>query len=406
MVVALALVGVLTTPAGAFAQQADADRADAGRFRFGPLRFTPSIALTSIGIDSNVFNDAGNPQQDTTAAIGPAVDLWLHGGRSRLTGKVSGQYLYFDRFSSQRAFNTVDQVRWELPMTRLTPFFIGNYANTKERPGFEIDSRARQTSEDVGVGTEIRLSGQTSVVLTGTRARVAFDPTETFLGVDLANALNHTSDTVEVQFREKHSALTTFVVSADEVQDRFAFDPLRDANSLKVLPGFELKPSALVSGTVFVGYRRFEPLGAAVPSYQGLVASVDARYTASATLLALKLGRDLTYSFEPTEPYYTLTDAMLSVTQRITYAWDLVGRAGRQTLDYHGVTPGSASNASFPAAHVDTISQYGAGVGYRIGRTLRIGFDGNYLRRRSSDLSQRDYQGVRMGASISYGLPQ
>ena len=42
----------------------------------------------------------------------------------------------------------------------------------------------------------------------------------------------------------------------------------RDSDSVKVLPGFELKPFALIAGTVFVGYRQFNPLDRRVPDYR------------------------------------------------------------------------------------------------------------------------------------------
>src|SRR5690349_9089340 len=114
-----------------------------GRFRLGPLRFTPSIAITNLGVDTNVFNEDVNPKQDTTAAFGPAVDLFMHAGPSRVTGKVSAQYLYFGTYDNQRAWNTDDHLRWEWKSARISPFVAGTYSNTKERPGYEIDSRAR-----------------------------------------------------------------------------------------------------------------------------------------------------------------------------------------------------------------------------------------------------------------------
>src|SRR6187397_2990320 len=86
--------------------QDDADPAEAARFHFGALRFTPSMAVSNLGVDNNVFNEADNPKQDTTAAVGPAVSLWLRMGKSRLSGRLSGQYLYFNTYDSQRAWNT------------------------------------------------------------------------------------------------------------------------------------------------------------------------------------------------------------------------------------------------------------------------------------------------------------
>lgn len=395
----------LLVPAGRLPASAQTDApvepADLARFRLGPLRFTPSISLTNLGVDDNVFNDTANPKQDTTGAIGPAVDLWLRAGRSRLAGHVSGQYLYFNEYRSQRAFNTDDNARWEVPLARLTPFAAGAYVNTKDRPGFEIDSRARQSTRSATLGADLRLSGKTNVVLTGTRSLTAFDDSQTFLGADLANALNHTADTEQVQLRYKLTPLTTFVVSADAIQDRFSLNPLRSSNSIRVLPGFELQPSALVSGRIFVGYRRFEPLDPRVPAYQGVNASVTAKYTAGATQFDVKANRDVAYSYQAVQPYYTLTDLGLAVTERLTYTWDVVARGGRQTLDYQAV-----QTALVTDPQVDTIRQFGGGIGYRFGRIMRLGFDVNYYRRTSTSISSSEYKGLRFGGSVTYGLPQ
>ena len=391
----------IAAAARASAQTPDDDPAASARFHVGPLRFTPGIAITNIGVDNNVFNDPNNPQRDTTAAIGPLAKLWLNVGRSRVTSNVSVQYLYFSEFDTQRAFNTADDARWEVPLARLTPFVTGSYSSTKDRPGFEIDARSRLVSSSVGLGASLRLSGKTSLDFSATQSRLVFDPDQTFDGSDLGNALNRTSQAEQLGLRYAVTPLTTFVMGAEARQDRFTEDQLRNANSIMVLPGFEMKPSALISGTVFVGYRRFEPINAALPSYQGLVATVNAKYINGATLVETRIGRDLAYSYEPTQPYYALTDLNLAVTERLFRSWDVVGRAALETLDYQQLsTIASSSNRT------DTIHQAGVGIGYWIGRTLRIGFDANYYRRQSSDLAQFGYDGLRVGASVKYGLIQ
>ena len=398
--VILTFVMVAALAVSASAQEPDQTE-EPGRFRLGPLRFTPSIALSNIGVDDNVFNQEVNPQRDTTAAVGPAVNLWMHVGRSRLSGKLAGQYSYFRKYEHERGWNTVDELKWEFPLGRVTPFIGGNYANTKDRSGYEIDSRAHQRFNAYRMGTSVRFSGITTLVLTGTRSTTAFDENETFLGADLARALNRESQSEEVQLRFKLTSLTTLVVGADAVQDRFKFDSIRDANSVRVMPGFELRPSALISGTVFVGVRRFQALSQSVPDYQGLIAAVDATYVAGPTRLGMKVARDLNYSFEPIQPYYALTDLGLVVTERVTHVWDIVGRVGRQALDYKQlktVTPGPQ--------RTDLIYQYGGGLGYRVGETVRLGFDAIYYRRHSSEVVLRDFKGLRFGGSISYGLPQ
>jgi hypothetical protein len=55
---------------------------------------------------------------------------------------------------------------------------------------------------------------------------------------------------------------------------------------------------------------------------------------------------------------------------------------------------------------VDRGSRYGAGAGYRIGETLRMGIDIDYYARRSDWQVSREFDGLRVGGSFSYGLQQ
>jgi len=48
------------------------------------------------------------------------------------------------------------------------------------------------------------------------------------------------------------------------------------------------------------------------------------------------------------------------------------------------------------------VRTYGAGVGYLIGRDLRIGFNVD-RQERTSELADRAYEGFRYGASVTYG---
>ena len=388
-------------PANAVAQE-EIDPSQTARFRFGPLRFTPSITLSNLGVDNNVFNDPVDPKQDTVGSFGPAADYWMHFGSSLASGKSELQYLYFDKYQSERGWNTVQHLKWQIPLARFAPFAEGAYSNTKNRTGFEIDARARLTTETAGVGTDLRLTPNTHLVLGAKRTRLRFDEEETFLDVKLGDALNRTSDRVSTQLRYRVTSLTTFVVDAEGGRDRFTADPLRNADTFSVMPGFELKPSALISGRVFVGFRNFTPLNAAIPRFRGPAASVDAAWTARATRLSLQVGRDVSYSYQEIQPYYTLTDVTLGVTERLTYNWDVVARAGRQLLDYTALE----SQTTQLATQLDTIRQYTGGVGYWFGRTLRLGVDGTYYRRQSTIGRLREAEGVRIGASISYGIPQ
>ncbi len=399
-VIALAVVCLGTAIPAAHAQ-VDVDPYTATRFQVGPLGITPSIALSNLGTDGNVFNESADPKKDTTAAIGPAADLVFRAGRSRLSGKATGQYLYFQEYDGQRSWNTNLDGTWRFPLVRITPFVLGSRANTKDRPGYEIDSRARRIDRTAGFGSDVRLSSKTKLVLTARRSWFRYDDNQQFLGVELADRLNRRSDSEEVQARVQLTPLTTFVVRADAVQDRFDVADIRDADSFRVMPGFELRPQALISGEAFVGVRRFATLSDAVPDYSGVVAAVKAKYALFATRLGLNVQRDITYSYEALQPFYALTDVGGDVTQRITRGWDVVIRGSRQSMAYKNVV----TAVPLPK-RTDRSWMGGGGIGYRVGETLRLGFDANYYRR-TVDLNEtRNYEGLRLGASISYGLPQ
>lgn len=392
----LACAALVAAPSGA----QDGDPAETARLQFGSLRLTPSILVSNIGTDSNVFNDAEDPKSDRTAAVGPAADLWLDMGRSRLSGRLSAQYLYYAEYENQRSWNSAHNLRYDVALSRLTPYVAGSYSDTRERPGYEIDARARRLDTTAGAGTGIRLSGKSELVLSYKSAILDYDEDQVFDGVELSQVLNRTTSYQGANLRVRLTPLTTFVVRNELSQDRFETEVTRDANSFAVVPGFELRPQALVSGEAFVGFRRFRTLSSTVPDYTGLVAAVKTAYTVRATKIGLRVGRDVNYSYEIEQPFYTLTDVGVEVTERITNTWDVVGRSAWQRLGYRNV---STSNL---APRNDHALQLGGGAGYRFGQTVRLGLDANYYQRESVQIDTRNYEGLRMGFSISYGLPQ
>lgn len=396
-VVALLCFLVFPLRAGA---QTEADPSETARFRLGALRFTPSIRISDVGIDNNVFNEANDPKQDTTAAVGPAVDLWLKMGKSRLSGKASGQYLYFDKYENQRSWNTNVDARWDLPLSRVAPFVRAHRNNTKDRAGYEIDSRVRLIQQDGGLGTSVRLSGKTTVVVEASRQRQRYDDKDPLLGDRIARSLDRDSDVESAQFRVQLTPLTTFVILGEAVQDRFRLSPDRDAHSIKVAPGFDLRPGALISGKVSLGVRQFDGLAAQMPDYTGFVSNVSVSYIRRATKVDAAISRDLLYSYEPQQPYYAQLDTGLTVTQRITSRWDIVGRGARQSLAYQNVTTTELAD------RIDHLWRAGAGIGFRFAEAARLGLDANYYRRDAATSAFQQFEGLRIGATFSYGLNQ
>ena len=384
------------------------ESSDNARFQWGPLRFTPTLQISNVGRDSNVYNDAENPKSDFTAAIGPAVQVWVRPFGSRLSVSTGGQYLYFQTYDDQRAWNTANELRWDVPLARVTPFVGATYVNSRERQGYEVDARSRRRDRSLLVGTEVRLSAKTAVVVSARRFDAEYDEGETYLGADLANALNRREQSGKLQFRYTLTPLTTFVVDSEAGRDRFVNDPIRDSNSLKVMPGFELKPAALISGSVFVGFRRFDPLSTSLPDYSGVIAAVKARYTRSATRYDVVVDRDVAYSFEALQPYYTLLNTGLTVTQRVTRRWDLVGRGSLQRLAYQDLVSAGlpAGPSQSEEQRVDRGRELGGGFGFNMNESVRFGFNVSYVTRKSPLEGTRAFSGTRIFGSISYGMQQ
>ena len=51
----------------------------------------------------------------------------------------------------------------------------------------------------------------------------------------------------------------------------------------------------------------------------------------------------------------------------------------------------------------DSVRLYGGGIGYRIGKDVRLGFNLDY-QQRESQVPTRQYEGFRCGTSVTYGL--
>ena len=108
--------------------------------------------------------------------------MWMRPVGSRLSGRTGGQYLYFKKYDNQRAWNTDNEARWEVPLARVTPFVAGSYVNSRERQGYEIDSRSRRRDRSVTLGTRSRVSAKTAFVVSFTRLNAEYDDHETLLG--------------------------------------------------------------------------------------------------------------------------------------------------------------------------------------------------------------------------------
>lgn len=378
----------------AHAQQRNEDPVESARIQVGPIGVTPTIAVTNVGIDSNVFRQEQNPKSDVTMTLSPASTVWLRAGRTRLTLEGRGDLVYFKQYASERSLDGTIGGRYEVRANRFTPWIAGRLASGRQRVGYEIDVRSLRVDRQAGAGVDVRLRPNTDVSVSVQRVDHTYDADATFLGTSLHEVLNRRTESASVGLSQRLTPLTTFVAEAQQIRDRFIFSPARDGDSARLLAGFDLEPFALISGSIRAGYQRFDATGA-VPDFTGLVAWFDAAYTlVGRTRFEVVGQREINYSFEISSPYYVLTGAQLTVTPRLSSHWDLQGRIGRQQLAYRDERAASA--------RVDHYAVDGAGIGYRLGNSTRVGFNVD-RERRTSEAQGREYHGYKMGVSMTYG---
>jgi hypothetical protein len=375
--------------------------ASEARVHLGPLALDPRIALRNVGVDTNALNTA-EPTRDLTATFGPELDSWLRIGRLYMAGESKLDWSYYRTLSGQRSFDAAQAGRADLALGYIIPHVFGGYERTRQRANLEVDARIPRTNLSFGGGLRVNLGPKLSVVASQEQRTIDFGDSQ-FGGVSLADTLNRTERETTVSARYALTPLTTLVFGAAQQRDRFEFSPIRDTDSLEVAPGVEFKPLALIAGSASVGFRQFEPTHDALPAFRGVVADVNLRYQAG-ELMRIEVGvdRNLEYSFEPLEPYYLSTGTSLTITQALGGAWDAVGRVMRTSLAYRALS-GSADLVGLTGSRVDRVVVFGGGIGRRLASDVRVGLDIDRAEREST-LSHRNYEGLRVGGSVTYGF--
>jgi hypothetical protein len=412
-------LAALALPALAHAQTYDAEQIDQvrqdARSHVGPFYVTPRIALKELGVDSNVFNAAGEPQSDFTATLTPSADIWVPVARRALLQTTVGTDLvWYTNFDTERSIDPHVTSRAELYLRRITLFVDGGYRNTRQRLNYEVDLRARHIEQAAEAGIAVQLTPKFSIETASHFADLRFDGDTSFDGVRLQRTLNQETRGYSVTGRHRLTPLTTVAVRYEQVEDLFEFSPARDSKSFRVMPGIEFKPRALISGSAYVGYREFTPkTDGALPKFSGLVAQLGLSYTLlGSTTFGVTYSRDLTYSYEVLQPFFINNAVGASIRRALGRRFDVLVSADRFEYAYENlliappVTDDPLAVVPAKAAaerRVDTTWNYAGSVGYRIGNG-RIGFGVAYWERDSHQRAFRSFDNLRFGTTVTYGF--
>jgi len=395
----LALLAVLfVSSSDARAQSQEPDPWAQARWRFGPFAVTPKVELKNLGWDTNVFNSPQDPKSDFTTTVGAPIDWWFRAGRARLHVVDYFEGVFYATHSNQGGFNQRHDVTLLMPVNRFRPYVGGYYLNTNDRPGYGIDARVRHTEVNVSGGAVVRLTARTNVDVSIQQTTSRYQD-ENFAGSPFSTTLDGTTQKYGARASHRITPLTTLTLLADGVRERYLESPARDNDGFRILPGVEFDPYALVKGKALVGYRKLDTLAPGMPDFSGLVADIELSYVFRAmTRLAVGLSRDIYFSYEVVEPFYIQPGVTLSLTQQVRGPWDIQARGGWYHLDYQRVE--SAEDFALPA-RVDRFNTWGGGIGYRIGKNVRVGLNLDYSRRESI-VEIQEYKGFRGGMAVTY----
>jgi hypothetical protein len=369
----------------------------------GPFYAKPLVLLRELGVDTNVFNTATNPKSDFTFTIGPQVSVAVPMVRRALfttTGEVD--FVYYAKYSTQRSVNPQGIGRFEFYTQRITLFAEESYVNTRQRANYEIDLRSRHLLNFFTGGASVRITSKTSLEVAGKTGKTVFAADDFVLGNSLKQTLDHTTSGALLTARHRLTSLTTIALKSDRIHDTFPLSPIRDNDSYRIVPGVEFKPRALISGFVYLGYRSFAPRNPALPKYNGLVSQIGLSYTMlGATTFSVIADRDVEYSFEASTPYFLDNRFGVFIRRAVGGNWDILGNAIRHEYNYRRIAA-TAPEAADP--RVDVTDNYGVNLGYRLKRQTRLGVGASYYSRSSSEVPFRNYEGVRLGTTVTYGF--
>jgi hypothetical protein len=402
-----AFCALLVIPAAAFAQaQPVEDVRENARMHAGPFYATPILQLKEIGMDSNVFNAAGEQKSDFLINLSPTLNLWVPAARRALfSATAATDLVWYATYDTERSIDPQLTVRIETYLRRITVFAQGAYLNTRQRPNYEIDLRSRHLENDALAGIEFRVSERLSIEAGARQAETRYDADARFDDTYLQHTLNRKTTGGELTLRHRLTPLTMVAVRYDNLQDRFTYSPLRNSNSYRVMPGVEFKPRALVKGRAYVGYRRFSPLASALPPFSGLVADLGLSYTLlGSTSVGVSFRRDLTYSYEELQPFFIDNSPGVSIRRALGGRFDVIASADRHRYEYRDLLDPSLPAATASTARIDTTWNYSASLGYRVGDTGRVGFGASYWQRESTTARFKNYDNLRLGGSVTYGF--
>jgi protein involved in polysaccharide export with SLBB domain len=394
-------------PAVRFGPETESDPAkQKGLIHVGQaLSLRPVAAIRRIGVDSNVFNTAGDTVNDFTVVAGPELEAVLDLRRVRLRGLGAVDYVYFRRFQNERSVNSSGGLNAEVLLSkRLRLVFGGTTTNTRDRLNDEVDGRVRRYEHDFNAAVQMQVIRRLDVEVRGRDFDRRFADAATFLGVNVQETLSERVRSATATVRLAVTQLTSLVVSGTTATHRFSLFPQKDADATEGSVGALFKPGALLSGDAHIGYLRYLGLDPTAPVVRGAIGNAELFFQPKErTRFGLIGERTTGSSYQPFFPYAIIDRLGGSLQQGIFRRFDVRVETYRER--YHYARFRTPDEPVSPVGDSETTQRYESELGVRFG-AMRVGFDAMYVQRLSTVLPRRDYNALRLMANISVGALQ
>ena len=371
------------------------------QIEFGPLSLYPSFQLVDAGKDSNVFDDHKDPQEDYTFTLASRALAVTRLGANELMVSTGSDYVWFKNFREERSSNALYALRFNFSASRFKPFVGASHMRTRARPTSEIEARARRLERSLIAGTNVDLTSRTAVTASATMSDSTYAVGETFRGVSLKDSLDHKDRVYSGGVRYAVTPLTTIAVQGSYSDSRFP-GRLRDAKSYTFAPAVEFSPDAGIRGRFAAGVQRFKPKDAELEEFTGLTYNGGVNWTLwNRTTFDVQAQRQISFSYYDAQPYYLLTNARLSITQKIFGPVDLIAGAERQFLSYR-FRRGQVAGTDFaPDEAVRNVVTGGVGVTLR--RGFRVVVSGERTVRTSPFDPEGNFSRTRLLSTVTIG---
>jgi hypothetical protein len=365
----------------------------------GTLGLSPQVRVSSI-YDTNVYNVKTDPEADLVTSVAPQTRIFTKLGRMMIDGRAELSAEYYRTNTEQNSVNTLGAITLTLPSNRVTPYVTYTALSSRERFGFEIDDRPRRNRQGITAAVDVRVASKTVLVVRAQREGERFGDDTAFRGANLPQVLNREMDLAGVTLRHPISALTTLSVSVDRAEDRFEFLPDRNARGRSVSGGLTFKPTALITGAFTIGYLHFAPVQRSTSEFKGLVTSADLGYVLrGVTRFGVQAQRNVTYSYDPSTPYYVLAGFDVTATHRAGERWAISARLGRHLLNYVSSVTVGTPIAGELGGSTDKSALVGVGLIHQLSRDTQIAVDVD-RQRRLSEQTIRQFESTRVRTTL------